>query len=282
MRWRPYQNIVLDCDSTLTRIEGIDELAKLCGRGAEVCELTRQAMEGEMPLEEVFAHRLALLRPTRGQIEHVGELYIRNLVEDAREVVRALQYVGRRVYIISGGFVLALRRLAAYLGIPLENVLGVDLWFDELQGEWFRYHKHQYRPNPEERYLAFDETTPTVHSTGKITAIGSLGRQPGGHLLVGDGASDLAAKQVADLFVGYGGVVTRPTVEQNAEVYIRCESLAPVFVLALGPDGVAQVEETPFRELFEKGLRLILDGQVDFRGRFAELPAELASKRRSS
>jgi phosphoserine phosphatase len=60
-----YQNIIFDCDSTLTTIEGIDWLAKRKGKEAEVQVLTAQAMDGRIEFEQVFAKRLALIRPER-------------------------------------------------------------------------------------------------------------------------------------------------------------------------------------------------------------------------
>ncbi|NOZ56540.1 MAG: HAD-IB family phosphatase [Calditrichaeota bacterium] len=273
--WRPYQHIFFDCDSTLTQIEGIDELADLVGKGDEVRELTRLAMEGKIDLEEALKRRLELLRPTRGQIEELGELYVRRLVPDAREVVRALVFLGRRVYIVSGGFVLALRRLAAHLGIPQANVLGVDLWFDELQGEWFRYHKHQYRPNPEERYLALDHSKPTVRSTGKATAIRNLGSLDGGSMLVGDGASDLAAKDAVDLFVGYGGVARRATVEQNADLFLPHPSLAPALALAAGPRDATRLLHSEFAGVLRRGIELLVTSAVIRRPDLRGLPGEL-------
>lgn len=278
MRWRAYKHVFFDCDSTLTRIEGIDELATMLGRGAEVRALTQQAMEGQIPLEEVFQKRLDLLRPTRGQIERIGELYVQNLVEDAREVVQALKTAGANVYVLSGGFVLALQKLAAHLGIPLRSVVGVDIAFDELQGDWYKYHRHAYRPNPEERFLALDGTTPLVRTDGKRLALESLSPLEGGAVLVGDGASDLAAKDAVDLFIGYGGVARRVLVREAAHVYIECESLAPVLVLTLGPEGQERLRGTPHEDLYQKGLTLILEGQV----RFAEPAQEILRSIRNS
>ena len=38
---------------------------------------------------------------------------------------------------------------------------------------------------------------------------------------IGDGASDLEAKPAVDLFVGFGGVHTRPRVKDNAHVFVE-------------------------------------------------------------
>ena len=56
----------------------------------EVAEMTRQAMGGDVPFEEVFASRLDLIKPTRKQLTAVGKLYVATLVEDAAMVATAL------------------------------------------------------------------------------------------------------------------------------------------------------------------------------------------------
>ena len=38
--------------------------------------------------------------------------------------------------------------------------------------------------------------------------------------MIGDGASDLEAKPAVDLFIGFGGVHTRPVVRDNADVFV--------------------------------------------------------------
>jgi len=67
-----FQRVIFDCDMTLVTVEGIDELARLRGQTEYIADLTRQAMDGEIPLEEVYAKRLELLRPTRAELEEVG------------------------------------------------------------------------------------------------------------------------------------------------------------------------------------------------------------------
>ena len=51
--WR-YPLVVFDCDSTLSTIEGVDELALRAGVGDEVARLTTAAMAGEVPLDQVY------------------------------------------------------------------------------------------------------------------------------------------------------------------------------------------------------------------------------------
>lgn len=73
--WRAYDLVFFDCDSTLARIEGIDELARLKGLFDEVQRLTAAAMGGEVHLSSVYDRRLELLRPNRANIRIIERLY---------------------------------------------------------------------------------------------------------------------------------------------------------------------------------------------------------------
>ena len=39
--------------------------------------------------------------------------------------------------------------------------------------------------------------------------------------MIGDGATDLEARPPADVFVGFGGIVSRPVVEQHADLFVK-------------------------------------------------------------
>ena len=80
-----FRTVIFDCDSTLSAIEGIDELAVHCREN--VAQLTDAAMRGVIPLEEVYGRRLDLVRPTRAAIVALGLQYVARLVPDARETV---------------------------------------------------------------------------------------------------------------------------------------------------------------------------------------------------
>ena len=95
-----FGSVVFDCDSTLSDIEGIDELAG--NHLGEIQALTSAAMEGRIPLEEVYGRRLEIIRPTRARVDAIGELYVQRLVPDAGETVAALRWLGKDVRVISG------------------------------------------------------------------------------------------------------------------------------------------------------------------------------------
>ena len=108
----PYATIVFDCDSTLSSIEGICELAG-DEHAEELERLTAGAMDGTAPLEEVYGRRLELVGPTRADLERVGRRYIETALPYTREVVQALHSLGKSVVVVSGGLLPPVRTLAS-------------------------------------------------------------------------------------------------------------------------------------------------------------------------
>jgi len=86
-----FDAVCFDCDSTLTRIEGIDELARRAGREAEIASLTEAAMNGAIPLEAVYAKRLELVRPDRAALAWLAERYTDEMVSGAAETIAMLR-----------------------------------------------------------------------------------------------------------------------------------------------------------------------------------------------
>ncbi len=257
-----FQRVIFDCDSTLVTVEGIDELARLKGQAAHIAELTRLAMDGQIPLERVYAERLELLRPTRAQLAEVGRIYQRTLVPQAAEVVAALHAAGVEVFIVSGGLKAAVLDLAEMLDIPAKNVHAVVVEMDVLRGEWWDYLRHRYAGNPQEAYVDF-APTPLAESTGKAAVVKQIadGKRT---MLVGDGSTDLAAKDVVRLFVGYGGVESRPAVKYGAEVFIQSASLAGLLPVALSPHAAGKLSGG-LAQVFMDGLAEVQQKKVLFK-----------------
>ncbi|MDD9956985.1 MAG: HAD-IB family phosphatase [Anaerolineaceae bacterium] len=259
-RWGSYDLIFFDCDSTLSAIEGIDELARLKGKGWRVSVLTERAMNGELDLAGVYGKRLQAIRPTRGQVNAIVERYQQTLVPDAQALLDALQFLGKTVFIISGGLAEPVRGLGQRLGIPAERIRAVELEYDRLAGEWWRYHEAQTQHH--QAWLDY-QVGPLTVSSGKPLMVSELaGDRPGRRLMIGDGVSDLATREVVDLFVGYGGVTARDAVREHADAFIHCPSLAPLLPVAAGPAGWRRLQGTAHQALFEKGLRLAQSGQL--------------------
>ena len=255
--WPGYDLIFFDCDSTLSRIEGIDELARLKGKAGRVGLLTNKAMDGELDLADVYGKRLRAIKPTLSQLKAVEERYWETVVEDAPELIAALHSLGKTVFIISGGLIDAVRGFGTRLGVATERIRAVELEYNELSGRWWDYHE----PSAQQAktYLDFDEGPLTV-SSGKPKVISELaGDRPGRRLMVGDGASDAAAKSLVDLFVGYGGVVKRPAVEAKSDVFLQAATLSALLPIIGGRRGWKAVCGSQHEALYRKGITVALD-----------------------
>jgi phosphoserine phosphatase len=95
--------VVMDMDSTLIRIEVIDELARAAGVGTEVSRITERAMHGEMDYDESLRQRVTLLKGLEVKVldQIASDL---PLTEGAETLVRVLKRLGYRIAVISGGF----------------------------------------------------------------------------------------------------------------------------------------------------------------------------------
>ncbi|MCK6576687.1 MAG: haloacid dehalogenase-like hydrolase [Anaerolineae bacterium] len=258
-RWTSFDLIFFDCDSTLSAIEGIDELARFKGKEWRVSVLTQKAMDGDLDLREVYGKRLAAIRPTRGQLKAIEHRYFETMVPDTEAVLAALRFLNKHVFIVSGGLADPVRGFGARLGVPPERIRAVDLEYNELAGEWWRYHEPWTQQG--QTYFAYDEG-PLTLSSGKPQIVGELaGDLPGRRMMIGDGASDLAVKGVVDLFVGFGGVVARPKVRDASDAFVKVNSLAPILPLAVGMRGAARLLGTPHQPVLERGLGLALDSE---------------------
>ncbi|MEJ1974527.1 MAG: HAD-IB family phosphatase [Lacunisphaera sp.] len=206
--------ICFDCDSTLSAIEGIDELARVRGPEifAKVEEQTREAMDGKIPVEAVFGRRLAVIQPRQADVAAVGRQYLEQIEPTAVDTVVRLKAAGWTPLIVSGGFRPIIAPLAVHLGIA--RVEAVDLYFDAAGN-----------------YTGYDEQFPTTRSGGKPEIMRALkaGLNPSRLVMIGDGVSDLETQPEVDLFVGFGRYVERPKVKADAAAFVH--SLAELIPL---------------------------------------------------
>ena len=209
--------VCFDCDSTLSRIEGIDELARRAGVENEVAPLTAAAMTGSLPLDAVYERRLSAVCPDRAAIEWLGQRYVEEMMPGARETIMALHRAGKPVHIVSGGLRQAIEPLARVLEIPASRVHAVDLIFAD-----------------EGTYRDFDRGSPLSRQDGKAIVCRALAASQHSVALIGDGASDLTAREVGIFVVGFGGVARRDAMEKGADAFVAGPDLTAVLNTLLG------------------------------------------------
>jgi phosphoserine phosphatase len=200
-----FNSVVLDVDSTLSGVEGIDWLASL--RGAEVeawsGSLTARAMEGVIPIETVYAERMGVVRPTLSEIQELSAVYIDRVAAGARETLAELREHDVELVMVSGGLREAILPLAKELGVREERVHAVSVFFGR-DGE----------------YTGFDERSPLTRQNGKRTTVKEMDLR-GPVLAVGDGMTDCEIRSVVDSFAAFTGFMKRDPVIERADYVIE-------------------------------------------------------------
>lgn len=200
-----YASVILDVDSTLCGIEGIDWLAARRGPEVEreVSLLTDRAMRGEIPLDSVYGERLALVRPALVDIVALTAAYTSAFAYGAKRAVGRLQDEGRRVVLVSGGIREAILPVASLIGVPSRDVHAVSVMFDAKDG-----------------YAGYETDSPLATADGKRTVAARLGL-PRRLLAMGDGATDLAMRPAVDGFAAFTGFVRRDAVVDGADYVVE-------------------------------------------------------------
>jgi phosphoserine phosphatase len=150
----------------------------------------------------VYGERLALVQPSRAEVEMLAGLYTSALAPGAARVVRRLRESGRRVVLVSGGVREAILPVAQRLGIPDADVHAVSLRFT-MDGD----------------YEGYDTSSPLTTALGKRGVVEALALPPR-VLAVGDGATDLAIRPVVEAFAAFTGFVRRDAVVQDADLVV--------------------------------------------------------------
>lgn len=216
--------IVFDADSTLVAGEVIDELARRAGVEDEVRSLTRRAMDGEIDFGEALSRRVALLAGlTVEDLEDVACSV--PLTPGAEETVAALQALGFKIGVISGGFTFFTDHLRERLNLDYAYGNRLEVVEGRLTG----------------RLLP-----PVIDAEGKaarLREIASLERAPLTQVVgVGDGANDIPMLRAAGLGVAFRA---KPATRRAADGVILGESLTSLLYL-LG------VSQRAVRELMQR------------------------------
>ena len=198
-----FATVVLDVDSTLSGVEGIDWLAarRDAGTAAWVRRLTNEAMNGRITLEKAYARRLERIAPARDEVRALAAQYRAALAPGAGAAIAELQRAGVRVIAVSGGLREAIIPLCVDVSIPEHDVFAVGI-------EW----------DAHGAYRGFEHTSPLTTQRGKAAVLRTLAL-PRPMLAVGDGSTDVAMKDsgAADQFAAFVAFVRREGVVAAAD-----------------------------------------------------------------
>jgi phosphoserine phosphatase len=175
-----------DMDSTMIGQECVDELADFAGLKAHVAAITARAMRGEIEFESALRERVALLKGL--SVSVVDEVLAKRitLTPGGRELVATMRAHGAYTCLISGGFTLFTRAVAAKIG------------FQENRGNELKV---------EDGKLTGEVAEPILGRAAKLATLVELRESFDldeiDTLVVGDGANDLGMIEHAGLGVAY-------------------------------------------------------------------------------
>jgi phosphoserine phosphatase len=202
--------VVMDMDSTLIKIEVIDELARAHGVVEQVSAVTERAMAGEMDYDESLRQRLRLLEGLDVKVlkRLAAEL---PLTDGAEKLIRVLKRLGYRTAVISGGFSVAAEALKAQLGIDYAYSNTLEIKDGRLTGR---------------------VVGPIVNGRRKAELLETLAQAEGVSLdqviAVGDGANDLPMLQTAGLGIAFRA---KPKLREAADTSISAGGLDSILYL---------------------------------------------------
>jgi phosphoserine phosphatase len=175
-----------DMDSTMIGQECVDELADFAGLKVHVAAITERAMRGEIEFEPALRERVALLKGL--PVSTIDEVLKKRITPTpgGRELVATMRAHGAYTCLISGGFTLFTRAVAAMIGFQENRANELKVEHGKLAGE---------------------VTEPILGRAAKLATLVELREafdlDDIDTLAVGDGANDLDMIRQAGLGVAY-------------------------------------------------------------------------------
>jgi phosphoserine phosphatase len=215
--------VVLDMDSTLIRIEVIDELARAAGVGTEVARITERAMQGEMDYDESLRQRVGLLKGLDVAVldKIASDL---PLTDGAETMVRVLKRLGYKIAVISGGFSRAAEALKRRLGVDYAYSNNLEVQGGKLTGR---------------------VVGPIVNAQRKAELLETIAQAEGVLLdqviAVGDGANDALMLERAGLGIAFHA---KPKLRERADTSISAAGLdAILYLLGISARELHEVDQ---------------------------------------
>jgi D-3-phosphoglycerate dehydrogenase len=203
----PY--IIIDFDSTFTKVEGLDELAAIALKGhpekdlvvQKISDLTNKGMNGEMSFADGLRQRIALLKANRTHIDDLVS-FLRTKISDSFQ--RNKQFLTEnadQIFIVSSGFKEFIVPIATEMGIREDHVYANEFIFDE-----------------DGNIIGVDEENQLSTDGGKIKILSAL-NLAGEVYAIGDGYTDyeLKASGLANRFYAFTENIERPRVMAVAD-----------------------------------------------------------------
>ncbi|MFC1622849.1 HAD-IB family phosphatase [Patescibacteria group bacterium] len=201
--------LIIDFDSTIVKVETLDELAKIALEGnekrdeivREIVKTTNLGMEGKITFSESLERRIKLISTHKDTVDEVSKYFLNQITDSVLENLDFFRENSDHIYIISGGFCELIAPVAEMMGIKRENILANNFAFDE---------KGFLCGVDTENLMAKDK--------GKINQIRSLNLDKK-VFMIGDGWTDCETKECEEVekFIAFTENIHRDNVVENAD-----------------------------------------------------------------
>ncbi|MCP9762074.1 phosphoglycerate dehydrogenase [Lacihabitans soyangensis] len=204
---------IIDFDSTITKVEGLDQLAAIALAQSsdgekivqQIKELTDAGMNGELTLSESLSKRMSLLNANKKHVAALVEFLLENVSESFERNKKFLKEYADQILVVSSGFKDFIVPVIEHLGLKPENVYANTFTYNE-NGD----------------ITGVDNTNVLSQTGGKIKLVQSLNLDA--HVsVIGDGFTDYEIKQngLADRFYAFVENVERQKVVDVADFSIK-------------------------------------------------------------
>jgi D-3-phosphoglycerate dehydrogenase / 2-oxoglutarate reductase len=201
--------IIIDFDSTFTKVEGLDELGKIALAGnkdkdkivAKIEEITEKGMTGSLSFAQSLKERVAVIPANK---EHISQLvdYLFNEISDSFERNKDFLTENREnILIVSSGFKEFIVPIVTSMGLLEENV-----------------YANTFKYDGEGNVIGYDEENLLSQDNGKVKLLQHLDIQ-GEVYAIGDGYTDYQLREagLANKFFAFTENVERENVMSKAD-----------------------------------------------------------------
>ena len=203
------KHLIIDFDSTFTKVEALDVLCEISLQGnekkdeclAEIVRITNLGMEGKLSLQESLTERINILKANKRHIAPLIEELKTKVSTSFKLNKEFLTAYADYIYIISNGFKEFIVPIVTEYGIKAENVLANSFIYDA-----------------DDNIVGYDKTNELTVNKGKAKKIKSLNLE-GEIYVIGDGYTDFEIKEagIADRFYAFTENISRDAVTDKAD-----------------------------------------------------------------
>jgi len=201
--------IVIDFDSTFTKVEALDILAEICLQDdpqkekvvSEIKAITNEGMDGSLSFRESLEKRLNLLSINRKQLEKLAHELKSHVSESFKRNKDFFKKYADNIYVISNGFRAFIVPVVSDYGIKPENVYANEFIFNE-----------------RDEVIGFNAENVLSSNNGKVEQLRRLNLN-GDVYVIGDGYTDyeIKAAGLANKFYAFTENVERNNILDKAD-----------------------------------------------------------------